>query len=604
MRNNSGWTPLMYAAHYGHYNVIRVLLQHGANNSLQEPNNGKTALMLAASNGHTRCIEMLVCQGGADITQRDFSGNSASFYATHYGHGSNKIIARLLAIRHLPSTPTGSISLPGVSSPTSGCSTLQHSNNTSGYKSASGHGSSLNHSPSSPLSTFDSHSPVSNAESSSPGIASGRNCNRSPKNVPRAIFKSPIAYSQHGLSNENCSSLSSAMPTSTLSPSGKAIESISSDYGTDHLADAFLSAQRSSLKSPSTPGRDDLKTNVKEQLMMEHSAIDQHLSSLQFINSSPVLNHQSPPLCSTPQSSTDGGEHQPNCSSVAQFSLHSSSSSDPSSCNGNNNGSNIVLNSVETAPDMYFSAISEPNTGISGPASSFANHFSDIGMEVESMSMRRNNQLSSVCDNVDNISSLQLARKHRPFNLLNASTSPGSCDSISGGSEPNSPTMYSTSSNDNSSGLSRILPPQLNGTAFPIFGPASAVDVPSNMSALLQSVRLHQYVTLFRDWNVSLLTFLHMSESDMQSIGIHDRQHLAQLLHEQSRIRSLVYAPSRQQVSRLLQQVQHLNSENRVLKSNFKHLLAQLESVYSQICRLDEQMVKLDLYTNELYAMF
>jgi len=93
----NGFTALMYAASYGHYNIIKSLLEYNADSNLKELSAGRTALMMAASNGHTRCIEMLV-QGKADIRLKDNQGYTAAYYATHYGHGGNKIIARLLNI--------------------------------------------------------------------------------------------------------------------------------------------------------------------------------------------------------------------------------------------------------------------------------------------------------------------------------------------------------------------------------------------------------------------------------------------------------------------------------------------------------------------------
>ncbi|RWS09333.1 ankyrin repeat and SAM domain-containing protein 3-like protein, partial [Dinothrombium tinctorium] len=105
LTNTSGWTSLMYAAHYGHYNVIRMLIDHNADVNLQEWVNGKTALMLAASNGHTRCVEVLINHGRANIHLTDYAGQAASYYAIHFGHGNNKIIAKLLGIKDNRNTP-------------------------------------------------------------------------------------------------------------------------------------------------------------------------------------------------------------------------------------------------------------------------------------------------------------------------------------------------------------------------------------------------------------------------------------------------------------------------------------------------------------------
>lgn len=99
LQNESGWTPLMYAAHYGHYNVVKMLIDYGANVNITEKIQGRTPLMLAASCGHTRCIEVLITLGAADIDMTDTQGHNAAYYAIHSGHGRNKIIAKLLKIQ-------------------------------------------------------------------------------------------------------------------------------------------------------------------------------------------------------------------------------------------------------------------------------------------------------------------------------------------------------------------------------------------------------------------------------------------------------------------------------------------------------------------------
>lgn len=62
----------MYAAHYGHYNIVKALLEKRADANHRDAN-GCTPLMCSAQNGHTRCIEMLVSQGKADIKIKDKS---------------------------------------------------------------------------------------------------------------------------------------------------------------------------------------------------------------------------------------------------------------------------------------------------------------------------------------------------------------------------------------------------------------------------------------------------------------------------------------------------------------------------------------------------
>lgn len=59
----------MHAAEGGHYNLIKPLIENGADTNLKD-SRGRTALMLASSNGHTRCIESLI-NGGANIHLQD-----------------------------------------------------------------------------------------------------------------------------------------------------------------------------------------------------------------------------------------------------------------------------------------------------------------------------------------------------------------------------------------------------------------------------------------------------------------------------------------------------------------------------------------------------
>lgn len=93
--NSSGWTPVMYAANYGHFNIIRLLIRYGCDVDHKDWQ-GRTALMLAASNGHTRCLDVLINYGKADKTLKDLSGTDAYKYAKNCGHGNNKLIKTLL----------------------------------------------------------------------------------------------------------------------------------------------------------------------------------------------------------------------------------------------------------------------------------------------------------------------------------------------------------------------------------------------------------------------------------------------------------------------------------------------------------------------------
>lgn len=75
-RDNSGWTPLHYAAFEGHMEVCEALLEAGA--KVDEPDNdGKGPLMLAAQEGHGGLVENLLEVHGAPPDQRAHDGKTA-----------------------------------------------------------------------------------------------------------------------------------------------------------------------------------------------------------------------------------------------------------------------------------------------------------------------------------------------------------------------------------------------------------------------------------------------------------------------------------------------------------------------------------------------
>jgi ankyrin repeat protein len=87
VRPNPGWTPLMFAASKGHADVVKLLLQSGANvDSQGEPNpsqgfNNATPLMLACEAGHAEIAKMLL-DAGAEMKVSDLMGRTPLFVAS------------------------------------------------------------------------------------------------------------------------------------------------------------------------------------------------------------------------------------------------------------------------------------------------------------------------------------------------------------------------------------------------------------------------------------------------------------------------------------------------------------------------------------------
>ena len=64
----NGWRPLGVAAQSGSADVVRVLLEYGANKDGQVPSSGVTPLMAAVQEGHCDVVDaLLVARAGVDI---------------------------------------------------------------------------------------------------------------------------------------------------------------------------------------------------------------------------------------------------------------------------------------------------------------------------------------------------------------------------------------------------------------------------------------------------------------------------------------------------------------------------------------------------------
>lgn len=92
MRRQDGATPLMLASEEGHTEVVRALLEHGADANAARTDIGARALLFASQNGHLEIAKLLL-QRGADVKAKANDGKTALMAASLDGHVE---IARLL----------------------------------------------------------------------------------------------------------------------------------------------------------------------------------------------------------------------------------------------------------------------------------------------------------------------------------------------------------------------------------------------------------------------------------------------------------------------------------------------------------------------------
>ena len=87
VQSSNGFTALMTAAQEGHLDIVRWLLDQGAEANYATPATGQTALISACHQGHLEVARCLVESGGARVNAADpASGNTALAAASRSGH--------------------------------------------------------------------------------------------------------------------------------------------------------------------------------------------------------------------------------------------------------------------------------------------------------------------------------------------------------------------------------------------------------------------------------------------------------------------------------------------------------------------------------------
>ncbi|XP_042864403.1 kinase D-interacting substrate of 220 kDa B-like [Penaeus japonicus] len=92
LRDENGWTALIWAACKNHSDVVKVLLEAGADPNIENWNYGHAALVWAAYNGNPTIVQDLL-NAGAEVDHRNKDGNTAFLVAVRQNHLD---IARIL----------------------------------------------------------------------------------------------------------------------------------------------------------------------------------------------------------------------------------------------------------------------------------------------------------------------------------------------------------------------------------------------------------------------------------------------------------------------------------------------------------------------------
>jgi len=85
VRDENGFTALMYASDKGYTDTVKLLVEKGADINFQHREEGYTALTLASQEGHTEIVRLLV-DAEAKLDIQEINGFTALIYASSYGH--------------------------------------------------------------------------------------------------------------------------------------------------------------------------------------------------------------------------------------------------------------------------------------------------------------------------------------------------------------------------------------------------------------------------------------------------------------------------------------------------------------------------------------
>jgi ankyrin repeat protein len=85
-KDDSGTTPLSYAAAQGHEKIVKLLLEREGIEINSEDSLGQTALSSAAQNGHERTVEILLEREGIEINSEDRWGRAVLSHAAQSGN--------------------------------------------------------------------------------------------------------------------------------------------------------------------------------------------------------------------------------------------------------------------------------------------------------------------------------------------------------------------------------------------------------------------------------------------------------------------------------------------------------------------------------------